>query len=55
MIREHATFENHTTLNHETETIVVLCGPPGLIDQACLPNIAKVYGQEMVQKRTFRY
>lgn len=55
MVREHGTFEDHANLKRETETIVVLCGPPGLIDQACFPNIEKVYGKEMVQKRTFHY
>ncbi|KAF9961333.1 hypothetical protein BGZ65_010839, partial [Modicella reniformis] len=54
MILEHAVFENHDGLNHSVDTISVLCGPPGLIEKACLPNIIKVYGKEM-QMRTFHF
>ncbi|KAF9349415.1 hypothetical protein BGX34_001812 [Mortierella sp. NVP85] len=55
MIREHATFESHDSLNHSIDTISVLCGPPGLIEKACLPNIVKVYGKDMMQMRTFHF
>jgi len=55
MIREHATFEGHETLNHAIDTIAVLCGPPGLIEKACLPKVIKVYGKEMMRMRTFHF
>ncbi|KAG0349121.1 hypothetical protein BGZ54_004440, partial [Gamsiella multidivaricata] len=49
MIREYATFDNHDHLDHAADAIGVLCGPPGLIEKACLPNIIKVYGPEMMR------
>ncbi|KAG0254842.1 hypothetical protein BG011_005507 [Mortierella polycephala] len=55
MVREYGTFESHETLNHAIDTIAVLCGPPGLIDKACLPNIVKIYGNEMMRMRTFHF
>ncbi|KAF9153962.1 hypothetical protein BG015_002221 [Linnemannia schmuckeri] len=55
MVQEYGTFESHETLNHAIDTIAVLCGPPGLIDKACLPNIIKIYGNEMMRMRTFHF
>jgi hypothetical protein len=55
MIREYGTFESHETLNHAIDTISVMCGPPPMIDKACLPNIIKIYGNEMMRMRTFHF
>ncbi|KAF9203140.1 hypothetical protein BGZ59_001792 [Podila verticillata] len=55
MVRKYGTFESHETLNHVADTFAVLCGPPGLIEKACLPNIIKVYGKEMMRMRTFHF
>ncbi|KAF9118442.1 hypothetical protein BGW39_001170 [Mortierella sp. 14UC] len=55
MVQEYGTFKNHETLNHAIDTIAVLCGPPGLMEKACLPNIIKIYGNEMMRMRTFHF
>ncbi|KAF9538421.1 hypothetical protein EC957_006768 [Mortierella hygrophila] len=55
MIRKYGTFESHETLNHAIDTISVMCGPPPLIEKACLPNIVKIYGKEMMRMRTFHF
>ncbi|KAF9160883.1 hypothetical protein BGX21_001253 [Mortierella sp. AD011] len=55
MIREYGTFEGHETLNHALDTISVMCGPPPMIEKACLPNIIKIYGNEMMRMRTFHF
>lgn len=55
MVREYGTFESHETLNHAIDTISVMCGPPPMIEKACLPNIIKIYGNEMMRMRTFHF
>ncbi|KAF9924825.1 hypothetical protein FBU30_005274 [Linnemannia zychae] len=55
MIREYGTFEGHEDLNHAIDTISVMCGPPPLIEKACLPSIIKIYGNEMMRMRTFHF
>ncbi|KAK5815604.1 nitrate reductase [Linnemannia elongata] len=55
MIREYGTFDDHETLNHAIDTISVMCGPPPMIEKACLPNVIKIYGKEMMRMRTFHF
>lgn len=55
MVREYGTFERHETLNHAIDTISVMCGPPAMIEKACLPNIINIYGKEMMRMRTFHF
>ncbi|KAG0276902.1 hypothetical protein BGZ96_003094 [Linnemannia gamsii] len=39
----------HETLNHAIDTTSVMCGPPPMIEKACLPNIIRIYGNEMMR------